>query len=158
RRAVAQPRGHHRGASGLAVHRADEEVHSGASGVVERGYWDVILRRRDRTVRLGPAIAVELPEVTDLADHVEVEVADDDVVGVAGGGGQDLAARVAEVALPVELADAPRIFPAGTVDGPHEIAVGDGVCGLFQLPKVFRQTGDGRRGVEDDFGACQAQA
>src|SRR5262245_46938495 len=83
---------------------------------------------------------------------------DSAVVGVAGSGGQDLAARVAEVPLPVELADGPRVFPTGTVDGPHEIAVGDGVCGLFQLPKVFRQPGDGRRGVEDDFGAYQAQA
>src|SRR6516162_3010255 len=90
------------------------------------------LRRRDRPIRLRPAIAIELPGVAHVTDHVEVEVAHDDVVGVAGGRGQDLAARVAEVALAVEFTDAPGIFPAGPVDGAYEITVGDGVCGLFQ--------------------------
>ena len=46
---------------------------------------------------------------------------------------------------------------AHAVDGADEVSVGDGVGGLLQLPQVFRQTRDGGGGVEDNFGAVQAQ-
>jgi hypothetical protein len=92
-------------------------------------------------------IAVELPRIAHVADHVEIEIADDDVVGGAGGAGEDLAARVAEVALAVEFADAPRLFPAGTIDRADKVTVGDGVGGLFQLPEIFGQAGDRRRRI-----------
>ena len=38
-----------------------------------------------------------------------------------------------------------------------EVAVGDRVRRLLELPEVLRQPGDGRRGVEDDLGAVQAE-
>ena len=72
--------------------------------------------------------------------------------------GEDLAARIAEVALAVELADPPRLFPAGAIDRADEIAVGDGVGRLLQLPEVFRQAGDRGRWIEDDLRPVQAQA
>ena len=64
----------------------------------------------ERLVRLGPAVAEELPGVAHFADLVEVEVGDDELVLVARRLGDDLAARVAEVALAVELADVPRLL------------------------------------------------
>jgi hypothetical protein len=90
-----------------------------------------------------------LPGVAHLPDHVEVEVCHDEGVPVAGRFGNDLAARVAEVALPVKLADVPGLFVADAVDRPDEVAVGDGVRGLFQFPEVFGKPRDGRRRVED---------
>jgi len=59
------------------------------------------LRRRDRPIGFRAAVAVEWPRVAHLADHVQIQVGHDDVIGIAGGGGQDLAARIAEVALAV---------------------------------------------------------
>src|SRR5581483_9563586 len=115
-------------------------------------------RRRERPVGLRSAVAVKLPGVADFADHVQVEIGDDDVVGVARACGEDAAARIAEVTLAVELADAPGFFPAGSVDGADEVAVGDGVGRLFEFPQVFGQAGDGGAGIEDDLGACQAEA
>ena len=40
------------------------------------------LRSREVRVRVGPAVAVELPGVADLDDEVEVEVADDQLLVV----------------------------------------------------------------------------
>ena len=90
-----------------------------------------------RPIRLRAAIAVELPGVAHLADPIEVQVSNNNVIRGAGGSGQNLTARVAKVALSVELTDSPRLFPAGPVDGTHKIAVGDRVGGLFQLPKIL---------------------
>ena len=112
----------------------------------------------DRPVRLGPAVAEELPGVADLADQVEVEVGDHDVVAVAAADGEHLAARVAEVALAVELADPPGLLEAGPVDRADEVAVGDRVRRLLELPEVFGQPGDRRRRVEDDLRPVQAEA
>src|SRR5437762_147244 len=50
---------------------------------------------------------------------------------------EDAAARIAEVALAVELADVPRCFDADAVDGADEISVGDGVGGLLEFPEIL---------------------
>ena len=72
--------------------------------------------------------------------------------------GDELAARVAEVALAVELADPPRLFPAGPVDRADEVLVRHGVGRLLELPQILAQAGDRRRRVEHDLRAVQAQA
>src|SRR5690606_7765849 len=59
-------------------------------------------------VRIGAAVAEELPGAAHLLDHVEVELADDQLVLVAATHRDELAARVDEVRLTVELADVPR--------------------------------------------------
>ena len=50
---------------------------------------------------------------------------------------EDLAARVAEVGLAVELADLPGALDADAIDGPHEVLVGDRVGRLLELPEIF---------------------
>ena len=88
---------------------------------------------------------------------VEVEVGRQHFVLVARGLGEDLAARIAEVALAVELADLPRLLDADAIDGADEVPVGDGVRRLLELPEILAQAGDGRGGVEDDLGAGKAE-
>src|ERR1043165_3982278 len=108
-------------------------------------------------VALRAPVAVELPGVPHFLDQVEVEVGDDDLVLVAAGLGDDLAAGVAEVGLSVELADVPGGLAPDAVDGADKVLVGDGVGRLLELPEVFAEAGDGGAGVEDDLGAVQAQ-
>src|ERR1700756_4102368 len=93
----------------------------------------------DPVVRLRTAVAIELPGVADLADLVHVEVGHDERVLVARRDGEHLAARIAEVALAIELADVPGRFEADAVDGADEVAVGDGVRRLFELPEILRE-------------------
>ena len=80
-----------------------------------------------------------------------------ELVLVLGRRGQEVAARIDEVGRAVEAADVPRRFGADAVAAGHEVAVGDGVRRLLELPQVLRQAGDGRRRVEDDLGAVQAE-
>src|SRR4029079_9115432 len=108
-------------------------------------------------IRLRPAVAEELPRVPHLADLVEVELRGDEGVLVALGLRQELPARIAEVALPVKLADVPRPFEADAVDGADEVAVGDGVRRLLELPEVLGEPGDGGGRVEHDLRAGEAE-
>src|SRR5664280_336070 len=109
-------------------------------------------------IHVGAAVAEELPGFADFGNHIEVEVGGEDFVFVARRLGEDAAAGIAEIARAVEFADIPRGFGAHAVDGADEIAVGDGVGGLLQLPQILAETGDGGRGVEDDLGAGQSQS
>src|SRR5687768_16677181 len=59
-------------------------------------------------VRLGAAVAVELPDAADFLDQVEVHLGADELVVVFRRGGEEVAARVDDVAGAVELADVPR--------------------------------------------------
>src|ERR1043165_6398380 len=108
-------------------------------------------------VRFRPAIPVELPRVAHLADFLEVELRGDEGVLVALAGGEELAARIAEVALPVKLADVPRPFVADAVDGADEVAVGDSVRGLLEFPEILGEAGDGRGRIEHDLRAVQPE-
>src|SRR5947208_17141579 len=87
------------------------------------------LHFRDRPVRFGTAIAIELPGVPDLLDQPEIEVGNDEFVFVTTRNRYELPARVAEVTLSVELADVPRLLHADAIDRADEIPVRDGVGG-----------------------------
>lgn len=50
-----------------------------------------------RAVRFGPAVAIELPRVPNLADHPAVHLADHDLIAVAAGAGDELSARIDQV-------------------------------------------------------------
>src|SRR5690349_11006954 len=111
-----------------------------------------------RPVRVRAAIAEELPGPADLLDHVHVEGAHHQLVLVlAGRAADDLAARIDEVRRPVELADVPRRLGADAVDRADEVAVGDRVRGLLELPQVLREARDRRRRVVDDLGAGEPE-
>src|SRR5687767_12528152 len=114
-------------------------------------------RLRDLVVRLRPTVAEELPHLPHLLDLVEIEVGGDDRVAIAGAFGDDLPARVREVAAPVELSDVPRLLVPDAVDSADEVAVGDGVRRLLELPQVLGKTRHRGRGVEDDLRPLEAQ-
>src|SRR5580658_9570666 len=67
-------------------------------------------------VRFGAAVAVELPHVAHFADHVEIQVRDDDRVFLARAFGDDLAARIGKITLSVKLAETPGFLGADAVD------------------------------------------
>ncbi len=66
-------------------------------------------------------------------------------------------ARIAKIAFAVELPDVPGCLFPDAIDCPHEIAVGGGVRRLLKFPKIFAESGDRRRRVEDNFGAIEAK-
>src|SRR5947207_13976280 len=115
------------------------------------------LRFYESVIRVRAPVAEELPRVAHLADFIEVELRRDEGVLVAFGDREHLAARIAEVALPVKLADVPRRLETDPVDGADEVAVRDGVRRLLQLPEVLRESRHGRRRVEHDLGAIQPE-
>ena len=75
------------------------------------------------------------------------------VVFIARGFGDDLPARVAEVALPVKLSNVPWLFVADAVNRPDEVAVGDGVRRLLKLPEIFGKTRDRGRRIKNNLRA-----
>src|SRR6266849_10242694 len=111
----------------------------------------------DFSVGFRAAVTIELPSVADLLDFIEIEFGDEQFILVAAGLLDDFAARVAEIALAVELADLPGMLGADAIDGGDEISVGDGVGGLLELPKIFGEAGDGGGRVIDDFRAVEAE-
>src|ERR1044072_4248382 len=68
----------------------------------------VYLISHDRPVSIRAAVTEQLPGIAPFADLVQVEIGDDQFVLVAAAFGNYLAARIAEIALPVKLADVPR--------------------------------------------------
>ena len=67
-----------------------------------------------------------------------------------------LAARVGEVGLAVEVVVAERL-DADPVDRADEVLVGDGGRGLLQPPQVLREAAAGGRRVEHDLRPGQAE-
>src|SRR5229473_3580656 len=112
---------------------------------------------RDFSVGFRAAIAVELPGVADFLNFIKIQIGDEELILVTAGLLDDFAARIAEIALAVELADLPGSFGADAVDGGDEISVGDGVGRLLELPKIFGEAGDGGGRVVNDFGAVEAE-
>src|SRR5579863_5326985 len=113
-----------------------------------RSQWSVALRT---------AVAEKLPDLADFGNHVEIEIGDHDFIFVAAGLGDDLAARIAEITLSVEFADAPGLFDANAIDGADEVTVGDGMSRLLEFPQIFREAGHCGRGIKDDFGAIESE-
>src|SRR6266508_1802394 len=108
-------------------------------------------------VRVGPPVAVEGPQVAYLRELVYVEVAYHDLfLGVGGRLADQLAARVHEVRLAVEVVVAQR-FHADPVDRADVVLVGDRGRRLLQLPQVLGQAAAGGRRVEHDLRPGQAQ-
>src|SRR5688500_16685953 len=122
------------------------------SGSAVTGLW-----ADEVVVGIGPAVAVELPELAHLRHLLEVEVTHDQLllVGVADVT-DELAARIGEVRLAVEVVLAERLDP-NAIDGTHEVAVGDGVGDLLDAPRVLGQSARGGRWDEDHLGAVEAQ-
>src|ERR1051325_3762270 len=115
------------------------------------------LEAAQTAVCFRPAVAEELPRVAHFADLVEIELGGDERVLVACGDVHDLAARIAEVALSIKLADVPRALIADAVDRADVVAVRHGVRGLLELPEILRQTGHGRGRIEHDLRAGEAE-
>src|SRR6266436_4619204 len=111
----------------------------------------------DFSVGFRAAVAVELPGVADFLNFIKIQIGDEELILVTAGLLDDFAARIAEIALAVELADLPGSFGADAVDGGDKISVGDGVGGLLELPKIFGEAGDGGGRVIDDFRAVLAE-
>src|SRR5437868_7488668 len=120
----------------------------------EKKCW---LEPNQAAVRLGPPVAIELPRVAHLADLVEVELRGDQRALIALGDRKNLAARIAEVALSVKLADVPRRLKADAIDRPDEVAVRHRVRGLLELPQILRQSRDRGRRIEDDLRAVEPE-
>src|SRR4051812_14980358 len=100
--------------------------------------------RRDCRVRLRAAVAIKLPGVADLANQIEIEIGDHDIVGVPRAFGQYAATRIAEITLAIKLADSPRLLPAGPINRADEVTIGDRVSWLFELPQIFGKARHGR--------------
>src|SRR5438270_10544889 len=119
--------------------------------------WSLNSGFDDSVVRVGAAVAEELPRVAHFANLIEVELRGDEGILVALCDREHLPSRIAEVALPVELADVPRSFESDAVDRADEVAVRDGVRRLLELPQILRQAGHRRGGIEHDLRAVQSQ-
>src|SRR4029079_16879803 len=93
-----------------------------------RNWFSWSLWSDEVAVRVGPAVAVELPRVAHLVDHVEVHVAHEQLLVVrVADVADELAARVDEIGLAVEIVVAQILFDADAVDRAHEVAVGQRV-------------------------------
>jgi len=65
--------------------------------------------------------AMILPNVADFADHVEVQVGDDDGVLFAGAFGDDLSRGIGEITLSIEFAKFPGLSVPTRLIGPRRI-------------------------------------
>ena len=85
-------------------------------------------------IGVGATISIELPAVSDFSDPVEVEITHDQLwlVGVTDLA-DELAPRVGEIALAVEVIVAERLDP-DTVDGTDVVHVVGGRGGLLEPP------------------------
>src|SRR6266478_147588 len=115
------------------------------------------LIRDQRTVRVGPAIAEELPGISHFANHVEIEIGNNERILIAWRFGDKLSTWIAEIALTIKLTNVPRLLMTYTIDRGNKIAVCDGMRRLFETPQVFRQPGHCCRRVENNFSAVQSQ-
>ena len=90
-------------------------------------------------------------------NHVQIKVGDHRFVLIAAGLRDDLAARIAEIALAVKFADAPRLLRAYAVDGADEIAIRYCMRRLLELPQIFRKPSHRGRRIENNFRSIQSE-
>src|SRR5205085_8819800 len=90
-------------------------------------------------------------------DLVEAQFRRHQLVLVTAGLRDRLTARVAEVALAVDLADVPRRLVTDAIDRADEEAVRRRVRRLLELPQVLRQPRHCRGRVEHDLRAVEPQ-
>src|SRR5215207_521578 len=116
---------------------------------------------RDRGVGVRAPVAIELPVVAHLANHVHVEVADHDLLLVAAAVAADhIALRIDELAAAVERHGQVAVLVvlrADPVGGGDEVAVGARRGGLLDLPQAVGQARLGGIGVEHDLGAVETE-
>src|SRR5687768_11191373 len=92
------------------------------------------LRSDEIVVGVRASVAEELPRLAHLLDLVEIEVADDELLLVrVADVADELAARIDEVGLPIEVVIAQRLDP-DPVDGAHEVPVGQRMADLLHAP------------------------
>src|SRR6266516_2037 len=108
-------------------------------------------------VRLGPAVAEELPGAPDLFDHVEIHLRHNELVFVLAALREEVAARIDEVARAVELSHVPRRLDADAIDAAHEVAVRHRVGRLLELPEILRESFHCRGGIEHDLRAVESK-
>src|SRR5688500_3959018 len=115
------------------------------------------LRSDEIVVGVRASVAEELPRLAHLLDLVQIEVADDELLLVrVADVADELAARIDEVGLPVEVVVAQRL-DAYPVDGAHEIAVGQGVRDLLDAPQVLAQAARRGGGNENQLGPVETE-
>src|SRR6476661_826514 len=109
------------------------------------------------SVGLRAAIAEELPHVPHFADLVEIQLGRHELIPIPRRLRYELTTRVAEVALPVELADPPRVLVPDPIDRTHEERVRNGVRRLLELPQILGQPRHRCRRVEHDLRAIEPE-
>src|SRR5258708_16811854 len=118
---------------------------------------DLPTLRGKRSVTLGTPIAEELPRLSGLRNHVEIDVGHQHRIFRAARLRKDLSARIAEVALAIELADVPRLLASHAVDRADKISIRPRMRRLLQFPQVLRKSGYRRRRIENNLGAIHSQ-
>src|ERR1035437_784825 len=108
-------------------------------------------------VGLGTAVTIKLPDVAHFANHVEVQVGDDDGVLVTRAFRHDLAAWIGEIALSVKFAKVPGFLRPDAIDRAHVKYIRHRRGGLFELPQVFAEARHRGAGIEDDLGAVESE-
>ena len=127
---------------------------------------------RDGRVRIDAAVAQKGPVAARVFNQAEVDLADQNLLCVMRGLGDDAAKRIGQKAAAPELEARPggaiaanvAMLVADAVHAGHVDAVGDGVGALDGLPRVVlrcaklvflcRVPADGG-GIEQNFGALQ---
>jgi hypothetical protein len=99
-----------------------------------------------------------LPGGSNFIDQVKVQFSDNQFIIVFTSLDNSLSSGVNKVGGAVEFTQIPRLFSTNSVNTAHEVAISDGMSGLFDLPQILTQSGDGGRGIVDNFGTVQAQA
>src|SRR4051812_20941926 len=89
------------------------------------------LRLYQVAVCFGTAVAEELPDLAYFLDLIQVQIGDNQFIFVAGAFCDELAARRAEITLPVKLSDVPGLLTPDAIDRPDKISIRDSVRRLL---------------------------
>src|SRR5215813_4353888 len=108
-------------------------------------------------IRIRTAIAEELPCLPDFGNHIEIKVRYHNLILIATGLRNDLAARIAEIALPVKFADSPGLLNSDAINRSNEVSVGNSMRRLFEFPEIFGETSNCCRWIKYDLGSIQSE-